>query len=250
MAERSLCHKVFLPTATKSAPNLDDKQSNITNGYDCEAINIFKINNHSNFISGNCVNVFHVNIQCITNKIGQLSMLLDKYNYDVVCLSEHWQTEDNLCLINLPYYKLANYYCRSASIHGGVCIYIKNNLEFKALNFEDFNCEFNSEFCGIELISQNIIIITVYRSCTGDFNYFLDAFENILTRLLANGRNIIIVGDFNVNFMINSANVNDILCLINSFNLRITIKDYTRITQKSSTCIDNVITNIDEVSVL
>lgn len=71
------------------------------------------------------VSLFHVNIQCISNKLDQLSLFLDKYKFDIVCLSEHWLDQCTLESINIPMYSLANFFCREPNKHGGVLIFIK-----------------------------------------------------------------------------------------------------------------------------
>ena len=192
------------------------------------------------------MSIFHINIQCISNKVDQISLFLDKNNYDIICFSEHWLDINALKLIKISNYILASDFCRSENKHGGVSIFVKNNLKFKTLELRNFCCEFDSEFCGVEIMCIKTIIITLYRSGVGDFNIFLYNFENLLETLSSNYSKVIIAGDFNINFRLTSGNLTDLICLISSFGLHVTISEYTRVTMQSSTCIDNILTNISD----
>jgi hypothetical protein len=46
-------------------------------------------------------------------------------NIDVLCFTEHWVQADNLKLIQIDQYKLANYFSRKKYNHGGSCMYVK-----------------------------------------------------------------------------------------------------------------------------
>ncbi|KAL3276837.1 hypothetical protein HHI36_012200 [Cryptolaemus montrouzieri] len=62
--------------------------------------------------------------------------------------------------------------------------------------------------------------------------------------------NIILTGDFNVDFIEESDHINQLLNLIGSFGLHITTIEPSRVTQFSATSIDNVITDLSsELSV-
>ena len=58
-------------------------------------------------------------------------------------------------------------------------------------------------------------------------------------------KHIVICGDFNINFLANSKEKEELLNLIDSFNLRTTIKDFTRIGKKSVSGLDQIIVNND-----
>lgn len=179
---------------------------------------------------------------------------MENETFDIVCLTEHWMTTSSLETVKILNYKLGSYFCRSVGKHGGVSIFVKNGLKFKERSCKNMAEEFVSEFCAIELTEYKIIIITVYRSCSADFNAFLRNFEQILNEFCILYMKIIILGDFNINFFTRSNNLTDFVCLLNSFNLDITIDTPTRVTDHSSTCIDNILTNLSnndyEVSVL
>ena len=70
---------------------------------------------------------------------------------------------------------------------------------------------------------------------------FFDKLEKLLCRCDKN--NITIAGDFNVDFLIKNKNSLRLMSVLNSFGLKHTIKEPTRITQTTQKCIDNILTN-------
>lgn len=60
--------------------------------------------------------------------------------------------------------------------------------------------------------------------------------------------NIIIAGDFNIDILLDSKESRLFKDILDSFGVRTTIHEPTRIANDSATCIDNVITNIDNVT--
>ena len=58
------------------------------------------------------------------------------------------------------------------------------------------------EICAIKIYTPSgaIVVMTVYRS-TGDVKYFLNTLETTLDQLYNNTANIILCGDFNINYL-------------------------------------------------
>jgi len=59
------------------------------------------------------------------------------------------------------------------------------------------------EVCAtyLQVASIHLLIICLYRSPIGDYTYFLNQLELVLNRLYRASTNIILCGDFNVNFI-------------------------------------------------
>lgn len=64
-------------------------------------------------------------------------------------------------------YNLAAFFCREISIREEVCIVIKSGIRYKVFDCKAMYTEFVSEFCCIELIDYNIVIVILYGSCQG-----------------------------------------------------------------------------------
>jgi hypothetical protein len=76
------------------------------------------------------------------------------------------------------------------------------------INFVDVDLEHRCreqdiEICAVKinLKNRNIVILAVYRSPTGDFDYFLKELEIILYQLYNIKHDLVICGDFNVNYL-------------------------------------------------
>ena len=101
------------------------------------------------------------------------------------------------------------------------------------------------EICAIELHLQfyKIYIVTIYRSPSGDFQYFINTLEKILSKIHNNSNDIILCGDFNINYYINSTFKQSLNSLVTSYGLSSIITFPTRIQKKSRTIIDNIFIN-------
>lgn len=180
----------------------------------------------------------HQNIQGLQGKELEISLFLDKFKIDLLCVTESWlkKNETLLCIEN---FKLASCFCRHSAIRGGSLILAKTTLKFK--NREDIvslSVERNIEISCIELSSY--IIINVYRPPLGDFTIFEKIMEDVLKKLSDKCKDLIVMGDFNVNIMVESHMKNSLVNLFRCFNLSPQFNEPTRITRTSSTCIDNI----------
>nr|CAI5838983.1 unnamed protein product [Callosobruchus analis] len=187
------------------------------------------------------MSVFHYNIQGLSCKLDQLSLYLSKYNYPVVCITEHFFNEQMIPYMNITSYKLASAFCRKGTIHGGTAIFLKQDINnFKVIDVSKYCVELHAEFCAVELAEIKTVIITVYRSAgIRDMTLFYEKFEELLLHVNKSFKNIVIAGDFNIHFERENTITKDFVNLIESFGLTATISDFTRETG----CIDNILTN-------
>jgi hypothetical protein len=84
-----------------------------------------------------------------------------------------------------------------------VCIYISKNICFNATNLDQYIKEKDLEICALKLCSLTscFTVICIYRSPTGDFTYFLNHLEYILNKTCKTSTDIILCGDFNINYL-------------------------------------------------
>lgn len=190
--------------------------------------------------------LIHQNIQGSTSKKLEIELCLEKLQYDVVCLTEHWQKGYELDTWAYENYCLASWYCRESAGHGGSLILIRNNLQFKQRNdIELMSKEEVMELSCIEL--DNHIIVSVYRPPkVQNFNMFESLMEDVLTVVFRAKKNIIVCGDFNVNILESKNRLcSKLLSLFKSFNLKNIFCEPTRVTSTTSTCLDNVFVNCE-----
>jgi len=65
--------------------------------------------------------------------------------------------------IKLGEYKIGNIFCRKEKGKGGAAIFVKENLNFKAIDMSAFCIEGEIELAAVELADCKIKILTVYR---------------------------------------------------------------------------------------
>jgi hypothetical protein len=109
----------------------------------------------------------------------------------------------------------------------------------------NFCREKDFEICAIELHLQfyKLCIMTIYRSLTGDFQYFISTIEKILNKIHNNSNDIILCGDFNIDYHINSSFKQSLDSLITSYGLSSIVTFPTRIQKNSQTIIGNIFIN-------
>lgn len=202
-------------------------------------------NNSSNYdtINQKKIIIYHQNIRGIINKADELLLSFTSELPHIICLSEHHLKEYEISSILLEQYVLANKYCRKNFKQGGVCIYVRENIQFKKIN-NIVNCkEKDLEMCGINVDSINMCIVCIYRAPIGDFNYFLENLNKFLNKLYKNSRNIVICGDININYLANTNYKQQLDSLLASYGLHSIVTFPTRTCYSSSTAIDNIFIN-------
>jgi exonuclease III len=109
--------------------------------------------------------------------------------------------------VNLGQYTLGASFYRQTYKHGGACIYISKDIQFNTINLDQYNKEKGLEICSLKLclLLSNFTIICIYRSPTRNFTYFLNQLESILNKLYKTSTELIVCGDFNVNYFNDSS---------------------------------------------
>jgi len=138
--------------------------------------------------------MFHQNIRGLAiNKIDDIFVYLHTSPVHVLCISEHHLDMTEIETIRLPNYNLNAKFCRNTFKKGGVCIFTHETIHCSTINLNKFCKEKDLEICAIELHLQSykICIVTIYRSPSGDFQYFINTLEKILRKIHNNSNDII-----------------------------------------------------------
>jgi hypothetical protein len=160
---------------------------------------------------------------------------IDWSDYDIITFNEVWGIKEYEAL-KVDEFEIKAVKLRENARGGGTIIFGRKSFNTKLLNTPFV--EGTIETTGITV--GNTCIVSIYRPPGGSKEEFVVALANMLDNL--RGRNIILMGDFNINFLVNN-NILENVC--NLYNLKAKIKSVTRIA--SGSCIDNFITNIDGV---
>ena len=196
----------------------------------------------------NSLVIIHINIRSLTKNIDQLHNLLSELDQqpDCIAISEtKLNLNSNLDLINLENYNFIHK--NSLSCAGGCGLYIKKDLTFKTRqDVVLFDKTVESLWVDIEGENNTIITLgTIYRHPNKNITDFTETLSNILSKLSNEKRKIYIMGDININILNYNSNksIKNYMLTLKSFNFHNLIKYPTRITDKSSTCIDHIMTN-------
>lgn len=196
--------------------------------------------------------LYFLNIQCLSNKLDEVEAFLAIRKPDILCLSEHWLQENLLNAINLLDYVHISSFCRTNHIHGGVAILCKPSLKVTKYNINNTCAEFHLEAAAVKWIVDGLTIhvITVYRSPTGDMSVFLRGLEKIIDQISSKNTKarILLGGDLNINMLADTPQKKALIDLMKSHNFSSKISSPTRITQSSSTQIDNIWANLDDIA--
>jgi exonuclease III len=204
------------------------------------------VRRNSLVISDNCkkqvLKICHQNICGLGSKTDELLASLYPNLPDILCISEHHLNSMQIQLISMEDYRLGAEFCRQFFHKGGVCMFIQKQFSFSVINIEIFCKEKELEACALKLklLSSNVCIITVYRSPNGNFQSFLKGLDNIIKKIYKPNVQLIICGDFNINYLNESKEKQDLNNILNSYNLVSVIHFPTRITYNSKSTIDNI----------
>ncbi|KAK3087639.1 hypothetical protein FSP39_008683 [Pinctada imbricata] len=182
------------------------------------------------------LSIFHLNIRSVRHKISYLDDLAP--DYDILCITEsHLDenvTDSDLVIDGFDIVR------RDRTNHGGgILIYVSKNLFFKRLHqLESQNT--SSEFVWIEIKSRSetYLLCTAYRAPNiGDL--FWTSFENSLDAAFDMNPNIIILGDLNVDLLVETNH--KLNHIINHYQLTNVIKSPTRISDARQSLLDPIL---------
>ena len=199
------------------------------------------------------LNSLHLNIQSIFSHIDDLQTLLtlsQEIKFDVIGLTETRIKKGDTSYSSIDISGYVSESCPTESTAGGALLYISNKLNYKPRNNLKIYQKNQLESIFIEIINKkakNVIVGCIYRHPCMQINDFN---QNFLTPLLEKisfeNKEIILMGDFNINLLKHNQNTQtaEFLDNMTSNGLIPQITNPTRITVKSKTIIDNIFTNI------
>ena len=194
--------------------------------------------------------ILSLNIRSLNKNIDNFRSMLGKlkHTFKVICLTESWCKNDDakISKFDIKGYKPVHQ-PRKNGIGGGICVFVHESLKFKHRKDLNKNCE-DCESLSIEIIHQNTknsIVTTLYRPPVSNFKQFKKLLKDHISK--SRSKRLYIAGDFNINLLnyeidLNIANYVNTLIQHNVLPL---IDKPTRITRRSETLIDNILTNTD-----
>jgi len=62
-------------------------------------------------------------------------LTVDHLNVNILCFTEHWLLEDQMNVLNMDQFRLLSNFSRSYSTSGGSCIFTRNTIQTKEVNY-------------------------------------------------------------------------------------------------------------------
>ena len=127
----------------------------------------------------------------------------------------------------------------------GVAVLVREGVQNVSLDLMEYVVEKDCEVAGSFLPDYKLMILSCYRSPSGDFQSFLNILESVFSTMNLHDNKIILTGDFNVRFN-DSNNVEAaLLCdFLAAFGLHTSFADPTRL----GNCLDNAFSNFSVLS--
>jgi exonuclease III len=86
----------------------------------------------------------------------------------------------------------------------------KKGIETREVNyFQNMSEERNFEMAVIELSECKITVVCIYRASDGNFREFLSKLELVIQKLSMKGRQLILCGDWDPNFLQENVKLNE-----------------------------------------
>ena len=215
------------------------------------SIENFKSNYDINECSSNktSFSALNCNIRSLPANYDNFMHMLSELNFPFSLLgfseTKFKVNQERLVNVNIPGYNLISE--PSLSNAGGVAFYVKNNLKFSVRSdITTVDQNFEALWIEIDTIGQpNLVCGILYRHPNGNLDKFMEYMNLTIEKIHQENKLCLFMGDFNIDLLkidthITSEKfIND----LGSFFFQPQILQPTRITDHSSTLIDNIFFN-------
>lgn len=196
--------------------------------------------------------IFHQNVQHLSSKLEILKIHIAEIKPEILTLSEHKMSGDEISLLHIPGYKLSSFYTRSSYLGGGVMILTQNQVKCKTIvmpAIQELLVDKEFECCLSEISISNFVFILgcIYRSpmqCL--IESFLLKFDTLCSILCKKYSNVILTGDYNINILKRDNVYHKFVNILKSHDLSYKVDFPTRVYLGSESAIDNIVTNIKD----
>ena len=214
----------------------------------------------NNFKKCNGLHFVHLNVRSILSKgkFENLKLQIINSQAHIITISETWLINKlDSKLISIPGYNLIrldrNWTENGNNIKkgGGLCIYIKNGLDYNDTIFSKNNLSSSDiEMQWVELRVKNmkkIILINVYRPPSGIYKNFCDGiYDSVTNSSIKDNSDIFIMGDMNIDMLdLNSPLKKELDNTMRRIGLININKSFTRHSKNKNSCIDLIFSNSD-----
>lgn len=191
--------------------------------------------------------IFHLNCQGLNSTLDYLSELCMLSDFHILALTETWLMNNNSGLLDILNY---NMYVKNRTHHqhGGLALYIRTDLNVKVRDDLSVNKEMVFE-CFVTEVDKNgdpFFIAVCYRPPSASVDCFLELLEQQMDLLTRKNMPCFVCGDFNIDLKLLASNLKarNFLNLMLGYGMHPAVNICTRVTESSSSLIDNVFLNV------
>ncbi len=214
-----------------------------------------------NVVSSKCLSTLpgitmgYLNVRSLVRKLDDINVILGNSELDFLGIGESWLNDSISCAeISIPGYNLHRFDRDGGSGlrgGGGVMIYAKSNRDCDHLYEWNLCCE-DVEWTWLRLnlkATRPTYIGVLYRPPSGNIDHFLNLFESKIIDILSEGPvDVVVLGDTNIDWnKPRLPNCRKYKNLCHTLGLSQLIKLPTRITLETSTLIDHILTNREDL---
>ena len=171
----------------------------------------------------------------------ELKLIIETNKPDIIGISETKLDKTvNDCDVHISVYRVIR---RDRNCYGGgVLMYISESLNFNHREDLDFDLESISVEIKVGKYKP-FLVTTIYRPPDKPVSYF-DQIESLISTTDLEGKESILIGDLNCDFLCESNNnIKNLKRIIFTYGFSQLIKEPTRTTSDTKTIIDHIITN-------
>ena len=193
----------------------------------------------------------HVNIRSVKRNLSNFSLYIRclNYNFCVIGITETWLQTDTCDLYMLEGYNFVEKHRESRS-GGGVGLFIDESISFIKRDdlsmFDEYiQCVSVEAEKHVLKTSKNVVISVIYRPPNTDVRIFIDKMNIMLDTIMKEHKLCYLLGDYNSNILNYDTHdtTAEFIAILYSHAILPLINRPTRVTQSSTTAIDNIFTN-------
>jgi hypothetical protein len=192
----------------------------------------------------NCLTIGHLNVQALNTSFESLRDVLCSERYDILTLSETWLNKAH----SAAYYQINGYklYYNISPYHrgSGTAIYVKNTLYAEHV-LQDLcgSLKIDATCVKITVGDFSFTVASVYKNFRSTANQCIDDLSELFQACTVTTPLFYVLGDLNINLFSDVASVQRYKALLAGYGLEQCITVPTRITNRTATLIDHLITS-------
>lgn len=199
-----------------------------------------------------CNKCVYLNVYGLTTNYDKIEQMITNKKPWIVLMSEtHLTSGIENSEVNIKGYTLIR--CDSHSIKtGGVAMYIKSGIKYSIVKSEIYRKNVWSMIINVKCKVINGDFAIMYHSpCTKEVKYdeFVDYFERWCDTSIKHNNNNLICGDFNIDLLKSTSHSERVKKVIQNMGMKQMVTNPTRVTSRSRTLIDYVISNMSNLNV-